>query len=65
MFQNLPTIWAITMKSLAMPKLRQVSESILAAMNLMNRRQFACIPKLKWASLGEILTRLAEVNLMK
>ena len=41
MFQNLPTIWAITMKSLAMPKLRQVSESILAAMNLMNRRQFA------------------------
>ena len=27
-----------------MPKLRQVSESILAAMNLMNRRQFACIP---------------------
>ena len=32
------------MKLSAMPKLRQVLESILAAMNLINRRQFACIP---------------------
>ena len=32
------------MKLLAMPKLRQVLESILAAMNSMHRWQFACIP---------------------
>ena len=32
------------MKLLAMPKLGQVLESILAAMNLMYCRQFACIP---------------------